>query len=43
MPVNVAMHVLSDGGIHSIVIVTSDLTQMVVAQEATNRINLSLE
>jgi PAS domain S-box-containing protein len=43
VPVNVAMHVLSDGGIHSIVIVTSDLTQMVVAQEATNRINLSLE
>ena len=43
VPVNVAMHVLSDGGIRSIVIVTSDLTQMVVAQEATNRINLSLE
>lgn len=43
VPVNVAMHVLADGGIRSIVIVTSDLTQIVVAQEATTRINLSLE
>ena len=43
VPVGVAMHVLADGGIRSIAIVTSDLTQMVVAQEATNRINLSLE
>ncbi len=43
VPVNVAMHVLAEGGIRSIIIVTSDLTQMVVAQDATNRINLSLE
>jgi PAS domain S-box-containing protein len=43
VPVNVAMHVLADGGIQSIVIVTSDLTQLVVAQEATTRINLRLE
>ena len=43
VPVNVAMHVLTDGGIRSIIIVTSDLTQMVAAQEATTRINLSLE
>ena len=43
VPVNVAMHVLADGGIRSIIMVTSDLTQMVAAQEATTRINLSLE
>jgi PAS domain S-box-containing protein len=43
VPVNVAMHVLADAGIQSIVIVTSDLTQMVAAQEATTRINLRLE
>jgi PAS domain S-box-containing protein len=43
VPVNVAMHVLTDGGIRSIVIVTSDLTQIVAAQEATTRVNLRLE
>ena len=43
VPVNVAMHVLTDGDIRSIIMVTSDLTQMVAAQEATTRINLRLE
>ena len=43
VPVSVAMHVLTDGDIRSIIMVTSDLTQMVAAQEATIRINLRLE
>jgi PAS domain S-box-containing protein len=37
------MHVLTDGDIRRIIMVASDLTQMVAAQEATIRINLSLE
>jgi PAS domain S-box-containing protein len=43
VPVNVAMCVLRDGDVRSVVIVTSDLTQVVLAQEATTRINLKLE
>jgi len=43
VPVNVAMRVLRDGDVRSVVIVASDLTQMVLAQEATTRINLKLE
>ena len=43
VPVNVAMCTLSDSGVRSIVIVASDLTQVVTAQEATTRINLKLE
>jgi PAS domain S-box-containing protein len=44
VPVNVAMHRQADGDNRSIVItVISDLTQIVAAQEATARTNLSLE
>jgi PAS domain-containing protein len=43
VPVNVGMCFLGDGNVRSIVIVTSDLTQMVLAQEVTTRINLKLE
>lgn len=43
VPVNVAMRVLGDGNVRSIVIVTSDMTQMVLAQDTTTKINLKLE
>jgi PAS domain S-box-containing protein len=44
VPVNVAAHIMADDGvIRSIVIVTSDLTQVAAAQEATTRINQRLE
>ncbi|HTI81222.1 MAG TPA: PAS domain S-box protein [Acetobacteraceae bacterium] len=43
VPVNVAMRLLGDGNVRSIVVVTSDLTQMVLAQETTTKINLKLE
>jgi PAS domain S-box-containing protein len=43
VPVNVALHILADEDIRSIVIVTSDLTQIVAAQEATTRVNVQPE
>ena len=44
VPVNVATHVIANNeAVQSIVIVTSDLTQVVVAEEATTKINLRME
>ncbi len=43
LPVNVAMHALANDEIPSVIIVTSDLTQITAAQDAATRINRNLE
>jgi len=43
VPVSVAMHALKGADFMSTIVITSDLTQVVSAQEAANRVNLRLE